>query len=131
MLLARIKEFLDEADMLIAQHAIYISKLEKAIEKGEEFDRKSCHECKFGLEWDNHVTPLKNELDDELKSLVEEIEKIHCEFHEIGMQIDTKNPQPSDREKLGRMEELSTLLLQKLLAFKKLLNLEKDSQNSE
>jgi hypothetical protein len=122
--LARIKEFLDEADMLIAQHAIYISMLEKAIEKGEEFDHKSCHECKFSLEWDSHVAPLKNELDDELRSLVEKIEKIHCEFHEIGTQIDTKNPQPSDRENLDRMEKLSTLLLQNLLAFKRLLNLE-------
>jgi hypothetical protein len=127
MSLARIKEILDEADILIAQHAIYISKLEKAMKKGEEFDYKSCHECKFGLEWDNHVISLKNELDDELKSLADEIEKIHCEFHEIGMQIDTKNPQPSDRENLARMEELSTLLLQKLLAFKRLLNLEKGS----
>jgi hypothetical protein len=121
MSLAIIKEFLDEADMLIAQHAIYISKLEKAMKKGEEFDRKSCHECKFGVMWDNHIAPLKNELDDELKSLTDEIEKIHCEFHEISMQIDTKNPQPSDRENLDRMEKLSTLLLQKLLAFKRLV----------
>jgi TolA-binding protein len=123
MPLVRIKEFLDEADMLIAQHAIYISNLEKAIEKGEEFDHKSCHECKFGLEWDSHVAPLKNELHDELRSLAEEIEKIHCEFHEIAMQINTKNFQPSDREKLDRMEKLFTLLLQKLLAFKKLVKL--------
>jgi 2-methylcitrate dehydratase PrpD len=106
MLLARIKEFLDEADMLIAQHAIYISKLEKAMKKGEEFDHKSCHECKFGLEWDNHVAPLKNELHDELRSLAEKIEKIHCEFHEISMQIDTKNPQPSDRENLRLLAKL-------------------------
>jgi hypothetical protein len=124
MSLARIKEFLDEVDIFIAQHAIYISMLEKTIEKGEEFDHKSCHECKFGVEWDNHIVPLKNELHDELRSLVEKIENIHCEFHEIGMQIDTKNPQPSDREDLDRMEKLSTLLLQDLLAFKRLLNLE-------
>jgi hypothetical protein len=124
MSLARIKEFFDEADMLIAQHAIYISMLEKAIEKGEEFDHKPCHECKFSLEWNSHVAPLKNELHGELRSLVEKIEKIHCEFHEISMQIDTKNPQPSDKEKLDKMKKLSTLLFQKLLAFKKLLNLE-------
>jgi hypothetical protein len=124
MSLARIKEFLDEADMLIAQHAIYMSKLEKAIEKGEEFDHKSCHECKFGLEWYSQVAPLKNEFPDELRSLIEEIEKVHCEFHEVGMQIDTKNLQPSDKEKLDRMEKLFTLLLQKLLAFKKLVKSE-------
>ncbi len=123
MPLVRIKEFLDEVDILIAQHAIYISNLEKAIEKGEEFNHKSCHECKFGIEWDNHIAPLKNELYDELRSLAEEIEKIHCEFHEIAMQINTKNPQPSDKEKLDKMEKLFTLLLQKLLAFKKLVKL--------
>jgi hypothetical protein len=123
MSLVRIKEFLDEVDMLIAQHAIYISNLEKAIEKGEEFDHKSCHECKFGLEWNSHIAPLKNEFPDKLRSLVEEIEKIHCEFHEISMQIDTKNFQPSDKEKLDKMEKLFTLLLQKLLAFKKLVKL--------
>jgi hypothetical protein len=121
MPLVRIKEFLDEVDMLIAQHAIYMSMLEKAIEKGEEFDHKSCHECKFGVMWDNHIAPLKNELDDELRSLAEEIEKINCEFYEIAMQINTKDPQPSDKEKLDRMEKLFTLLLQKLLAFKKLV----------
>ena len=124
MPLVRIKEFLDEADILIAQHAIYISKLERAMKKGEESDRKSCHECKFGLEWDSHVAPLKNEFPDQLRSLIEEIEKIHCEFHEVGMQINIKDPQPSDKEKLDRMEKLSTLLLKKLLAFKRLLNLE-------
>jgi hypothetical protein len=124
MPLTRIKEFLKEVDMLIAQHSIYISMLEKAIEKGEEFDHKSCHECKFGVEWDNNVAPLKDKLDDEMRSLVEEIEKLHCEFHEIAMQINTKNLQPSDKEKLDRMEKLFTLLLQKLLAFKRLLNLE-------
>jgi len=58
MPLVRIKEFLDEVvDMSIAQHTIYISNLEKAIEKGEEFNHKSCHECKFGIEWDNHIHP--------------------------------------------------------------------------
>jgi uncharacterized protein (UPF0335 family) len=124
MSLVRIKEFLDEADILIAQHAIYISKIERAMKKGEESDHKSCHECKFGLEWDSHVAPLKNEFPDQLRSLIEEIEKIHCEFHEVGMQINTKDPKPSDKENLDRMEKLSTLLLQKLLAFKRLLNLE-------
>lgn len=124
MPITRIKEFLKEVDMLIAQHAIYFSMLEKAMEKVKEFDHKSCHECNFGVKWDNEVAPLKDKLDDELRSLVEEIEKLHCEFHEIAMQINTKNLQPSDKEKLDRMKELFTLLLQKLLTLKRLLNLE-------
>ena len=37
------------------------------------------------------------------------------------MQIDPKNPQPSDEEKLNRMKELSASLFQKLLALKRLV----------
>jgi hypothetical protein len=37
------------------------------------------------------------------------------------MQIDPKNPQSSDEEKLNRMKELSTALFQKLLALKRLV----------
>jgi hypothetical protein len=38
------------------------------------------------------------------------------------MQIDPKNFQPSDEEKLNRMREMSNLLLRKLLALKRLLS---------
>jgi hypothetical protein len=121
MSLTRLKELLNEADMLISQHAIYISKLERAIKDGEEFAHRTCHECNFGVKWDGMVVPVKSELPEEVRALVEEIEKIHCEFHEVSMQIDPKNHQPSDEEKLNRMKELSTLLFQKLLALKRLV----------
>jgi len=121
MPLTRLRELLNEADMLISQHAIYISKLERAIKDGEEFTHKTCHECNFGVEWDSIVVPVKSELPEEVRALLEEIEKIHCEFHGISMQIDPKNPQPSDEEKLNRMKKLSTLLFQKILALKRLV----------
>ena len=121
MPLTRLRELLDEADMLISQHAIYMSKLESAIKNCEEFTHKTCHECNFGVEWDSMVVPVKGKLPEEVKALVEEIEKIHCEFHEVSMQIDPKNPQPSDEEKLNRMKELSASLFQKLLALKRLV----------
>ncbi len=121
MLLTRLRELLDEVDILISQHAIYISKLERAIRNHEEFTHKTCYECNFGVKWDSMVVPIKDELPREVRALVEEIEKIHCEFHEVSMQIDPKNHQPSDEEKLNRMKELSTLLFQKLLALKRLV----------
>jgi len=121
MLLTRLKELLDEVDILISQHAIYISKLERAIRNREEFAHRTCHECNFGVKWDGIVVPVKGGLPEEVRALVEEIEKVHCEFHEVSMQIDPKNPQPSDEEKLNRMKELSTLLFQKLLALKRLV----------
>ncbi len=121
MQLTRLRELINETDIFISQHAIYISKLERAIKNREEFAHKTCHECNFGVKWDSMVVPIKDELPEEVKALVEEIEKIHCEFHEVSMQIDSKNPQPSDEEKLNRMKELSTALFQKLLALKRLV----------
>jgi len=121
MPLTRLKELLNEADMLISQHAIYISKLERAVKNREEFAHRTCHQCNFGVKWDSMVVPVKDKLPEEVRALVEEIEKIHCEFHEVSMQIDPKNPQPSDEEKFNRMKELSTALFQKLLALKRLV----------
>jgi hypothetical protein len=116
-----LKELLNEIDVFISQHAIYISKLERAVKNCEEFAHKTCHESNFGVKWDSTVVPIKDELPEEVRALVDEIEKIHCEFHEVSMQIDPKNPQPSDEEKLNRMKELSTELFQKLLALKRLV----------
>ncbi len=121
MSLTRLRELLNEVDILISQHAIYISKLERAIKDVKEFAHKTCHQCNFGVKWDSMVVPVKGELPEEVRALVEEIEKVHCEFHEVSMQIDPKNLQPSDEEKLNRMKELSSLLFQKLLALKRLV----------
>jgi hypothetical protein len=121
MPLTRLKELLNEVDILISQHAIYIYKLERAIRDGKEFAHKNCHQCIFGVKWDGMVVPVKGGLPEEVRALVEEIEKVHCEFHEVSMQIDPKNPQSSDEEKLNRMKELSTALFQKLLALKRLV----------
>ncbi len=121
MQLTGLRQILEEVDMFISQHSLYISKLEKAIRNREEFVHKICHQCNFGLKWDSTVVPLKDKLPEEVRALVEEIEKIHCEFHEVSMQIDPKNPQPSDEEKINRMKELSTLLVQKLLTLKRLV----------
>jgi transcriptional regulator with XRE-family HTH domain len=117
----RLEELANKVGIFISHHATYVSRLEKAIKNGEEFTHKTCHECNFGVEWDSTVVPIKDELPEEVRTLVDEIEKIHCEFHEVSMQIDPKNPQPSDEEKLDRMKKLSTLLLQKLLALKRLV----------
>jgi putative protein kinase ArgK-like GTPase of G3E family len=119
MSLTRLRELINEVGMFISHHAIYISKLERAIKNREEFTHKTCHECNFGVEWDSKVVPVKGELPEGVRTLVDEIEKIHCEFHQVSMQIDPKNPQSSDEEKLNRMRELSTLLFQKLLALKR------------
>ncbi len=121
MQLTGLGQILEEVDIFISQHSLYVSKLERAIRNREDFAHKTCHECNFGLKWDSKVVPLKDKLPEEVRALVEEIEKIHCEFHEVSMQIDPKNPQPSDEERINRMKELSTLLVQKLLTLKRLV----------
>jgi len=118
----RLEELANKVGIFISHHDAYVSRLEKAVKDGEEFAHKTCHECNFGVEWDSMVVPVKSELPEEVRALVEEIEKIHCEFHGISMQIDPKNFQPLHEEKLNRMKEKSNLLLRKLLALKRLLS---------
>jgi transcriptional regulator with XRE-family HTH domain len=117
-----LKELANKVGIFISHHDAYVSRLERSIKDGEEFAHKTCHECNFGVEWDSMVVPVKSELPEEVRALVEEIEKIHCEFHEVSMHIDPKNPQPSDEEKLNRMREMSNILLRKLFALKRLLS---------
>jgi transcriptional regulator with XRE-family HTH domain len=118
----RLEELANKVGIFISHRDTYVSRLERAIKSGEEFTHKTCHECNFGVEWDSRVAPVKSELPEEVRTLVDEIEKIHCEFHGISTQIDPKNPQPSDEEKLNRMREMSDLLLRKPLALKRLLS---------
>jgi len=117
----RLEKLANKVGIFISHHDTYVSRLERAIKDGEEFAHKTCHECNFGVKWEGMVVPVKSELPEEVRALVEEIEKIHCEFHEVSMQIDPKNHQPSDEEKLNRMREMSNLLLRKLLALKRLV----------
>ncbi len=126
MLRVKLRNLLEDLDILMSQHALYISKLEKAIKSGESFDHKTCHECNFGVIWDNDVVPIKGELPEEIKSVVEEIEKIHCEFHEVSMQIDPLNPHQSYQEKLIKMKDLSAVLFQKLLYLKRLVKVKEE-----
>ena len=118
----RLEKLANKVGIFISHHDTYVSRLERAIKDGEEFAHKTCHECNFGVKWEGMVVPVKSELPEEVRALVEEIEKIHCEFHEVSMQIDPKNHQPSDEEKLNRMREMSNLLLRNLLALKRLLS---------
>jgi transcriptional regulator with XRE-family HTH domain len=118
----RLEELANKIGVFISHHDAYVSRLERAIKDGEEFTHKTCHECNFGAEWDSMVVPIRDELPGEVRALVEEIEKVHCEFHQVSMQIDPKNPQPSDEEKINRMREMSNLLLRKLIALKRLLS---------
>lgn len=124
MPLTKLSELVKDADIYICQHALYINKLERAIKEGKPFEHKDCHSCNFGKRWDELVAPVKGELPEDVRAVLEEIESIHCEFHEISMQIDLENRKETDAENLKRMKELSTKLFQKLLSLKQLINKE-------
>ncbi|MCS7285277.1 MAG: CZB domain-containing protein [Hydrogenobacter thermophilus] len=128
MPLTKVAEFLKDVDVFISQHAIYINKLERAIKEGTPFEHKDCHSCNFGKRWDELVAPVKEELPEDIRAVVEEIESIHCEFHEISMQIDPENRGETDAENLERMKDLSAKLFQKLLSLKRLID--KEVKNS-
>ena len=118
---SKLSKLLIDLDLYISQHALYISKLERAIKNGEPFEHKDCHHCNFGIAWDKQVAPLKDVLPEDLKAVVEQIEKTHCQFHEVSMKIDPQNPKDTDEENLKTMKDLSTKLFQSLLHLKRLL----------
>ena len=117
----KLLKLLKDLDLYISQHALYISKLERAIKHGEPFEHKDYHHCNFGIAWDKEIAPLKDALPEDLKAVVEQIEKICCQFHEVSMKIDPQNPKDTDEENIKTMKDLSIKLFQSLLHLKRLL----------
>jgi len=115
-MVAKLSELLKDLDIYISQHAIYISKLERALKNGESFEHKDCHSCNFGMLWDSEIVPIKHELPEEVRKLLNEIESLHCQFHELAKEVKSE-----DDPKLEEVKDLSTQLFQKLLELKRLL----------
>ncbi|RMH79324.1 MAG: hypothetical protein D6674_08365 [Acidobacteria bacterium] len=122
MLLTKLAEFIKDVDIYISQHAIYINKLEKAMQEGTTFEHKDCHSCAFGKRWDENMAPMEEVLPGDIRLEVEEIEALHCEFHEVSMRIDPKERKGTDKENLEKMKDISTKLFQKLLSLKRKLS---------
>ncbi|WP_340695898.1 CZB domain-containing protein [Hydrogenobacter thermophilus] len=101
---------------------IYINKLDKAISNRTNFEHKTCRECAFGKIFYYEIYPNIDQYDDGIKRLILDIEKSHCEFHEIASTINTLEPKEEDQEKLRRAKGISTELFQKLLALKRLVS---------
>jgi len=110
---------LRDLDIYLSQHALYISKLERAIENRQPFEHKTCRECAFGKRFYEEVYPCMEEYEDKIKELLYEIEKLHCDFHEVASKINTQNPKPEDMEIIKKIKEHSTRLFQLLLTLKR------------
>ncbi len=110
---------LRDLDIYISQHAIYISKLERVIENRQPFEHKTCRECSFGKKFYQEVYPHMEAYEDKIKELLHEVEKLHCDFHEIASKIDTQNPKPEDMEIIKKIKDHSARLFQLLLTLKR------------
>jgi len=115
-----LKELINDIDMYISQHAIYINKLEKSLRKGDKISTVDCNSCKFGKDFNSKILPHINDYDEDIKNLLKEIEDIHCKFHDYL--IDFYNLSDEDKKKaLEKAEDLSTKLFTKLLKLKNLI----------
>ncbi|WP_051654215.1 CZB domain-containing protein [Persephonella sp. KM09-Lau-8] len=111
----KINELAEDIDIYISQHAIYINRLEKAIEGKLEFKPTDCHSCAFGKAIDLIKDECMENLPENLKTLFKEIYDLHCEFHNISKNI----LESKEKEKqLEKIKDISTKLFQKLLQFK-------------
>ncbi len=109
-----LQKLIDEVDLLISQHAIYISRLEKAIKKGIEFDSKDCDSCNLGLLL-NQIE--EDGLPEEIGKEIKEIKNIHCHFHEKAKEeLENKST-----DVLKEVSDISTELFRNLLKLRKLL----------
>lgn len=108
----------------MAQHEIYIKRLKKAISSRDDFTHKECCRdtkencCAFGQAFYRDIMPNLEEFPEQVKEVIPQIEKVHCEFHEIGKQIDTKNP---DEALVKKMQDTSLTLYQLLMRLERML----------
>ncbi len=108
----------------MAQHELYIKRLKRAIESRGDFAHKEyCRDtkencCAFGKAFYRDIMPNLEEFPEQVREVILQIEKVHCEFHEIGKQIDTKNP---DEALVKKMQDTSLTLYQLLMKLERML----------
>jgi hypothetical protein len=117
--MCNLDELIKDIDIYISQHSIYVNRLEKSIEEGKDFEIINCHECDFGKDFDLKLKPEIDECDEDVKTTLKEIEKIHCDFHEKIKEIYTSNASKEEKKaRIKEIEKFSTELFRKLLYLK-------------
>jgi len=74
------------------QHIFYIKGVEKSIAKKTAFAHKKPTECAFGKMFYGTLKPNVESFCEDKRGLIEEVEKIHIQFHESAQHIHADNP---------------------------------------
>jgi predicted transglutaminase-like protease len=108
----------------LAQHELYLKRLKRAIENRKDFNHKECCRdtkencCAFGQTFYRDVMPRIDEFPQHIRDVLLQIEEVHCRFHEIGKNINTKEP---DENLVKQMQDTSLTLYHLLMKLERML----------
>ncbi len=114
MVIKDLEKLADDIYIYISQHAIYINNLIKATEGKIEFNPTDCHSCAFGKNFDEIIRKHIQDYPEDIKSILEDIYRLHCQFHNLSFDI----LKDKEEEKLNEIKDISTHLFQDLLKLK-------------
>jgi len=106
----------NEIDIFISFHLIYLNKIRKAFNKKTKPELTDCHSCPFGKKF-NELKSI-NYLSAEIKAVINEIDKIHCDFHSITYSAFEEG---FNLKKFEELNKMSDQLIHKLLKLKMIL----------
>lgn len=75
------ENFLNKIYTLIVQHMAYVRRLEAACNENRDFPHKTERECDFGKLLYTEVMPFLDEMPEDVRRSVLEIEMLHTDFH--------------------------------------------------
>lgn len=107
-----------DLDVILSMHYIYISKLEKAIEKGEPFEHKAPTECAFGKRFYSEIWPHVDQYPPEIAEVIRQIESKHREFHEKAYEVEKLRATKEKEELIKFVKRTSTELIRTVLQLK-------------
>ncbi len=116
--LQELRTLLKRIELIIAQHINYVDRLKKSLRSGEAFPHKKCTECAFGKLFYSEIWPNKDQYPLEIASLLETIERLHCDFHQKAFEIESVATQEEKLKILKEVEEYSMSLLNPLLSLR-------------
>jgi hypothetical protein len=98
---------------LTTQHLAYIRRLDAACKSGQPFVHKTERECEFGRLLYGEVMPEFDQLPEDIRPIVLEVERLHKDFHAKAKTI-TCPYEKADMDGLHRITDFLIINLTKL-----------------